>query len=214
MTIEHLKAHHGDIERFHEAMIQTSVGRFNAVWWGIFDTYATPGDGQVGHVLDLGTGPGLILPHLRDRFPSAQITAVELRDEMLATAREIAEPIGAKVIEADVSKRLPLDDASVDVLTCVMLLHELLFPPATLAEMGRLVRPGGRVIIYDWVKRDLCDYLDEGQELTPDLLNHFREHCLFSANDLEFMAAAAGFKVVETIGRRGGNFAILALEKV
>ncbi len=206
----HLQAHHGDFANFRDAMIQSSAGRFGPIWWGVFDTYIE----QPTAVVDLGTGPGLLLPMLRERLPQAQITAVEIQPEMLAPARENAARAGARLLEADLTQPLPLADGCADLVTCVMVFHELPHPPPLMAEMARLLKPGGRLLLYDWLRRDLRHYLDEDQELTPETLQHFREHCLFSLDDLEFLAERAGLRVLESVGRRGGRFAILALEKV
>jgi hypothetical protein len=55
--------------------------------------------------------------------------------------------------------------------------------------------------------------MEAGQALDQERLQHFREHCLFSQDDLAYMAEMVGLKVIEILGRRGGRFAILALEK-
>jgi ArsR family transcriptional regulator len=194
-------------------MIETSKGRFNSIWWGIFDAYATPSDSIVETIVDLGTGPGMQLPMLRERHPNARIVGVELRDKMIATAQVIAAKANCEVIKADLAEQLPLDDSSCDLATCVMVLHEMVYPPALMKEAARILRPGGRMLIYDWVSRNLRDYMEAGQALDQERLQHFREHCLFSQDDLAYMAEMVGLKVIEILGRRGGRFAILALEK-
>ncbi len=207
--LEHLQAHHGDFANFRDAMIQSSAGRFGPIWWGVFDTYVH----QAESVVDLGTGPGLLLPMLRARLPDAQITGVEVQPEMLEPATENAALAGATLLQANLEQPLPLPDGCADLVTCVMVFHELPHPPPLMAEMARLLKPGGRILLYDWLRRDLRNYLDEEQELTPGTLQHFREHCLFSLDDLEFLAERNGLRVLESVGRRGGRFAILALEK-
>ena len=72
--------------------------------------------------------------------------------------------------------------------------------------------PGGKAMIYDWVKQPLSSYLGDA-ELDNDQLQHFREHCLLSAADLEFLFKQAGFKVLERIDRRSGRFCMLVVEK-
>ena len=68
------------------------------------------------------------------------------------------------------------------------------------------------VTLYDWVRRPLGAYLGE-DPLTPDALQHFREHCLFTPEDLAFLLGRAGFEVAEVIGRHGGNYAIVVARK-
>ena len=208
-SIEHLSAHHGDFAAFRDVMIETSAGRFGPLWWGVWDQYI----GAPTSVVDLGTGPGLLLPMLRERLPDAALTGVDMQPLMLETAHQHAAQAGARLVEADLAEPLPLPDASADAITLVMVLHELLFPPALLDEVVRILRPGGRVMLYDWVKRPLRDYLDADAELDEDTLQHFREHCLFSTEDLTFLTQQTGMSVREVVGRRGGNFAIIVAEK-
>ena len=68
-SIEHLSAHHGDFAAFRDVMIETSAGRFGPLWWGVWDQYM----GAPTSVVDLGTGPGLLLPMLRERLPDAAL---------------------------------------------------------------------------------------------------------------------------------------------
>jgi len=209
-TMDHLLAHHGDFAAFRDAMIETSAGRFGPIWWGVLEQHIQAAPDAA--VVDLGTGPGLLLEMLRERLPQAQLTGVEIQPEMLQTAREVAGRCGARVVEADLAGPIPLPDGCADVVTAVMVFHELVYPPALMAEAARLLKPGGSLVIYDWVKRPLRDYLRD-RPLTPELLQHFREHCLFSSDDLAFLATREGLEIREVVGRRGGNFAILVASR-
>lgn len=91
-------------------------------------------------VLDLGSGAGLV-PRMLGRGPGSRTFLVERSPQMLA-AGDFA---GAAPLRADVT-RLPLADASVDVVTAAWLLH-VLTPDerdAAVAEVARVLRPGGR----------------------------------------------------------------------
>ncbi len=207
-SIQDLAGHHGDFAAFRDLMVETSAGRFGPLWWGVWDSYVEHAE----TVVDLGTGPGLLLPLLRRRLPGSRLVGVDMQPEMLATAQRHAEEAGAELIEADLAGPVPLPDACADVVTVVMVFHELAFPPPLLDECLRLLRPGGRLLLYDWVKRPLRDYLGE-EVLDESHLQHFREHCLFSGEDLEFLLERAGFSLLERVDRRGGRFAIVVAEK-
>lgn len=209
-SISHLAQHHGNFSDFRDAMIASTDGRFNDIWWGIWANYIHPINPQA--ILDLGTGPGLLLNKLRTRYPTALLTGVEVQPEMLATARVIAAENNATLLESDLAEDIPVANESIDVITAVMVLHELIYPPFMLAESARMLKPNGRMLLYDWVKRPLRDYVGT-EPMTPSRLDHFREHCLFTADDISYLAESAGLRVIEYIGRRSGRFAIFVLEK-
>ena len=209
-SLDHLLAHHGDFASFRDAMIETSAGRFGPIWWGVWDQQVRA-SGAVT-VVDLGTGPGLLLPMLRQRLPLARLIGVEVQPVMLQSAHATAAACGAEIVEADLAAPLPLPDAAADVVLAVMSFHELQFPPPLIEEAFRLLKPGGVFVMYDWVKRPLADYLRD-RVLDEDMLQHFREHCLFSSDDLVFLVERAGMTIREVIGRRGGNYTIIVAEK-
>jgi demethylmenaquinone methyltransferase/2-methoxy-6-polyprenyl-1,4-benzoquinol methylase len=94
-----------------------------------------------GHVLDVATGTGLVARELLRN--GHQVTGVDQSPEMLAVAR--ARLAGrVELVEASATA-LPFADASFDHLTVAYLLRYVDHPGATLAELARVVRPGGIV---------------------------------------------------------------------
>jgi ubiquinone/menaquinone biosynthesis C-methylase UbiE len=107
-------------------------------------------------VLDVGCGTGSLLIAAAKRIgPSGTTDGVDRSPEMLAHARRKAAALGidARFHEGS-SDRLPFADASFDVVFCTLMLHHL--PPAmqsrTVAEMRRVVRPGGRIVVVDMAR--------------------------------------------------------------
>lgn len=100
---------------------------------------------RVTSVLDVATGTGLVLRALRDRCGSdaPRMIGVDVSPGMLAVARRALPE--AELIEAD-ARRLPLQDASVELITCVTGLHLIPDTPAVLDEWARVLRPGGAVV--------------------------------------------------------------------
>jgi demethylmenaquinone methyltransferase / 2-methoxy-6-polyprenyl-1,4-benzoquinol methylase len=94
-----------------------------------------------GHVLDVATGTGLVAAELlRQGF---EVTGVDLSPEMLAVAhRRFGEEV--QLINAS-AEALPLASGSFDHLTVTYLLRYVTDPGATLAELARVVGPGGLV---------------------------------------------------------------------
>jgi demethylmenaquinone methyltransferase/2-methoxy-6-polyprenyl-1,4-benzoquinol methylase len=99
---------------------------------------AGPGD----EVLDVATGTGAVARELL-RQKGCAVVGVDQSPEMLAVAREHL-PTTVKLVEAS-AERLPFEDASFDALTVTYLLRYVDDPGATLAELARVVRPGGTV---------------------------------------------------------------------
>jgi SAM-dependent methyltransferase len=96
-------------------------------------------------VLDVGTGPGVVAAAALAR--GAQVTAVDASAEM--AARAAAACPGADVRVA-VLPDLPFPDASFDAITGNFVINHLGDPAAGLAELRRVLRPGGRIALTCW----------------------------------------------------------------
>jgi len=107
-------------------------------------------------VLDIGTGSGALLPLLA--ATGAQVTALDRSPVMLSRARELCtrEGIADHVHwqRADV-QALPLRDGCYDGVYCVMVLHHVARPETALAEMSRVLRPGGALVLVGFTRHDL-----------------------------------------------------------
>lgn len=112
--------------------------------WRRFLVDRLPRDG--GHVLDVATGTGLVAKALLDR--GFRVTGVDQSAGMLARA---GERFGGRVdlVEAS-AEALPFPDRSFDHLTFTYLLRYVDDPAATLAELARVVRPGGTIAMLEF----------------------------------------------------------------
>ena len=106
-----------------------------------------PGD----HLLDVGCGPGYFAERVaRERLPDGRVTGVDVDPALLAIARSRLAGSGLRVeLLAGTAVRLPLDDDSVDFAYARFLFQHLAEPAVVLAEMARVVRPGGIVAVTD-----------------------------------------------------------------
>ena len=99
-------------------------------------------------ILEIGFGPGRTLGLLVER--GARVTGVDVSEEMVRLAgRRNSEPVrtGVLTLHRGDGVTLPLDDDSQDAVLAV---HNLYFwskPEATIAEIARVLRPGGRVLM-------------------------------------------------------------------
>jgi ubiquinone/menaquinone biosynthesis C-methylase UbiE len=108
-------------------------------------------------VLDLGSGGGIdVLLSARRVGPSGFAYGVDMTDDMLALARANAVKAGAGNVEflKGEIEALPLPDGSVDVVISNCVVNLSVDKPAVLAEMFRVLVPGGRVGISDVVAED------------------------------------------------------------
>ena len=105
-----------------------------------------PGD----EVLDVGCGPGFYVVDILDIVgENGAVTGVDTSAAMLAIAgRKAGDRPNVRLLEGEATK-LPVGDASVDRAISVQVFEYLSDVDAALAELMRVVRPGGRVVIWD-----------------------------------------------------------------
>lgn len=106
----------------------------------------------VGDVLEVAVGTGRDLPY----YPAGtRLTGIDLSPGMLAIARERAKSLG---VEADLrvgdAQALEFGDASFDTVLCLISLCNIPDHRTAIAEMYRVLRPGGRLILLDHVASD------------------------------------------------------------
>jgi len=99
------------------------------------------------HILDIGSGAGQIVRHLlKYADPEAMITGCDLAPEMLERARTRLKSSVPRFVAADLA-RLPFADASFDGVTCGYVLEHLPEAKPGLAEMARVMKTGGRLLL-------------------------------------------------------------------
>ena len=104
-------------------------------------------------VLDVATGTGAVAIELARAEPSRTVVGVDQSDEMLAAGRERVRRAGLDrriSLEPARAETLPFEDGEFDSLTFTYLLRYVDDPPATLAELARVVRPGGVVAMLEF----------------------------------------------------------------
>jgi ubiquinone/menaquinone biosynthesis C-methylase UbiE len=164
---------------------------------------------EFGRVLDVGCGTGNLLPLLADPgYRMQEYVGVDLSPEMLRIARTKPCPVPASWITADAA-RLPLRESSVDIVVSASALHYWDDVDAALAEIRRVLRPDGHLLLLDWV----CD------PLPMRLLNWWMRyrgvqyHRMYSETELRAALARAGFHVrIVVQGSAGGLWRLIAFE--
>ncbi|HXV80670.1 MAG TPA: metalloregulator ArsR/SmtB family transcription factor [Candidatus Binatia bacterium] len=103
---------------------------------------------------DVGCGTGSLTFELA-RF-AQRVVGVDLSQEMLRRARQVAKETQLRNVEfrRGDALQLPLEARSVDAAFCVMVLHFLSDPQRAIAELCRITRTGGSVIVVDLVEHN------------------------------------------------------------
>jgi demethylmenaquinone methyltransferase/2-methoxy-6-polyprenyl-1,4-benzoquinol methylase len=95
-------------------------------------------------VLDVAAGTGLVTRALAAAAPGRRVTALDQSEPMLRAAAGRAGGTRSSFVLGQ-AERLPFDDAAFDALTVTYLLRYVDDPEAVVAELVRVVRPGGTV---------------------------------------------------------------------
>ncbi len=105
-------------------------------------------------ILDVGCGSGVLESRIREALPRAEVWGVDLVRGMLdkgsATAGQHATNVTP--IQGD-SERLPFASGAFDVITCANSFHHYPHQDRAVAEMHRVLRPGGRLLLIDGYRR-------------------------------------------------------------
>ena len=129
----------------HAAVNRAFVADFLAAW-----------DGR-SPVLDVGTGTAQIPIELCRQHPVARVTGVDLAEHMLRVGRDNARRAGLEGrirLERCDAKRLPHTDGSFGAVLSNSIVHHIPQPRAVLAEMVRVLAPGGVLFVRDLLRPD------------------------------------------------------------
>jgi SAM-dependent methyltransferase len=123
---------------------QALARRLASVWRLPIDWLNIPPGGVA---LDVGSGPGNVTAQLADAAGQDGLAlGIDISEPMLARAVEAQQAPNLGFLRAD-AQRLPLRDETVDAATSLAVLQLIPNPAQTLAEIARVLKPGGRVAI-------------------------------------------------------------------
>lgn len=114
------------------------------------------GSPEPREIVEIGAGTGLFAARFAEMAPDATVYAADVAPAMLEWMRARRPEVAAGRVVPVLSEesRVPLPDASVDLVYMINVHHEFEDPAAIYAEALRLLRSGGQVMVADWAPGD------------------------------------------------------------
>lgn len=145
-------------------------------------------------VLDVGCGTATLAVALKQRHPDADVVGLDADIEILKIARRKIHAAGVEVaLDVGRADHLPYEDATFDRAFSSLMLHHLTRAEkrATLAELCRVLRPGGQLHVADWGRAQ--DIVMRGAFLLVQALDGFKTTADNVQGKLPELIAEAGF---------------------
>lgn len=188
-----------------ERMLRSHDDRFNDQFWDLFDKHVAGGLTAGARIVDLGCGPGLLIRDLAERASDGEFFGFDITPAMVSYAKGLN--INATFTELDLKESVPLEDHSVDLICMAAVLHVLDEPLKLLAELRRLLKPGGTFLLIDWVRQPLEKYLQRMMENVPPerqeqmeqaMLRLSVAHNKYTVDDWVWLLGKGGFNVAHS----------------
>ncbi|MCX7709963.1 MAG: helix-turn-helix domain-containing protein [Clostridia bacterium] len=167
-------------------------------------------------IVDLGAGDGYISRAIAKSVK--KVVAVDISSEMLKELKKKAREAGIKNIEAVESdgRDVPFENGNADMICTSMYLHHIDEPENAVAEMNRMLRPGGKVFLADFYEhsnRELKDKMhDVWPGFKPDSIKAWFEKNGFS--DVKIENLSGDFQKSANSGHRPASIFVLTAVKL
>jgi SAM-dependent methyltransferase len=186
-----------------QRMVATHPDRYGVAFWEFFAARVAPSLPPRPVIVDLGCGPGLFLRDLGRRYPSASLHGYDVTPAMIEHARQLTDVALTLALHDVTAKPLPHAPGSVHLVAMSSVLHVVDEPLPVLAEIRRVLAPGGVFLLQDWIRQPLAAYLawrrDVMKESGPEAWRRgfrlFPVHNKYTPDDWRWLLAHAGFTV-------------------
>jgi len=136
---------------------------------------------------DLGCGTGQVSAALAPFV--ARVIGVDGSAAMLQAAKKRLQPFENVELRRGDLESLPIDDTRLDAATLMLVLHHVPEPDRALAEVARVIKPGGRLVVVDMLPHDRDNYR---QQMGHVWLGFSDEH-------VRALVEAAGFEDIRVV---------------
>ena len=187
-------------------MVKTHPERFGPAFWAFFTAHVGGNLPPRPVAIDLGCGPGLFLHDLGERYPAAVLYGYDVTPAMIAHGQYHLSYAGAAptlVVHDVATQPLPHAAGTVHLVTMSSVLHVFDEPLPVLAEIRRVLAPGGIFVLHDWIRQPLQTYLawrreSLGESETESRRRGFRlfpVHNKYTTEDWQWLLAEAGLAI-------------------
>src|SRR5712692_8547186 len=188
-----------------QRMVKSHSERFGDAYWKFFGAQVAPHLPSRPIMIDLGCGPGLFLRDLGRRYPESTLYGYDVTPAMIAHGRQLP-PTAANMTLAvhDVATQpLPLPSGTVHLVSMSAVLHIIDEPWPVMAEIRRVLAPGGTFLLNDWIRQPLETYLAWRRDVMGESeaesqrrgFRLFPVHNKYTEDDWRWLLAHAGFSI-------------------
>ncbi len=156
---------------------------------------AALGEAGRGDLIDVACGPGVVTAAIAPR--AASVVGFDATEPMLDRARARCAKLGLANVafECGNAESLPFDGARFDGAVTRLAIHHFADPQRALAEMFRVLRPGGVAVIVDVVSAENAE--DSNLQNAIERLRDPSHVRMLPAGELDACVARAGFREIE-----------------
>jgi ubiquinone/menaquinone biosynthesis C-methylase UbiE len=142
----------------HEAFGNLSQDNYNRWFIPLVDDILKYNSKSNAHILDVGSGPGLLAKELGSRSKEFTVVGIDISKDALKIAEQNTKLNSNISFKEGSVYELPFEENIFDIVVCKDSLHHFQEPGKALKDMFRVLKPGGILYIQD-LRRDVPMYL-------------------------------------------------------
>ncbi len=150
-------------------------------------------------MLDIACGSGVVAREAKTRFPTATVMGLDMNPQMIEVAQERAREDGLDIAwHVGMADQLPFDDGAFDLVTIQQGFQFFPDQAAALAEIRRVLRPGGTFALNIWAAHDqqgINQYFSESVERMTGSASMHTPYAMSDMNEIRALLSSAGVTV-------------------